>query len=143
MVEMPSFLEVAEPGCAVEDMDDEIVALNLATGCYFSMRGCAASLWRDLAAGTRVDVLRNLFDQPATPEGGFDKFVEALLSDGLMRPRRDVGADRHSLSVATCLDQGDHILILEKFDDMQDLILSDPIHDVDANVGWPRQPQSE
>ncbi len=143
MVEMPRSLEIAEPGCAVEDMDDEIVALNLATGCYFSMRGCAASLWRDLAAGVSVDVLRNLFDQPDTPEGGFDKFVEALLSDGLMRPRREESIDLDSVSVATCLDQGDQILILEKFDDMQDLILSDPIHDVDANVGWPRQPQGD
>jgi hypothetical protein len=30
---------------------------------------------------------------------------------------------------------------VEMFDDLADLILTDPIHDVDQNAGWPHRPQ--
>ena len=35
------------------------------------------------------------------------------------------------------LAQGGHEIVFEVYEDMQDLILSDPIHDVDETVGWP------
>ena len=54
---MTTVLEIARPECAAEVLDDEVVALNVESGIYFSMRGLAATLWQDLAAGQPVETL--------------------------------------------------------------------------------------
>jgi hypothetical protein len=35
------------------------------------------------------------------------------------------------------LADGAREIVFEIYEDMQDLILSDPIHDVDETIGWP------
>jgi len=44
-------LEIAAPGCAAQEFDGEVVALNLSNGIYCSFRDLGAALWCDLAAG--------------------------------------------------------------------------------------------
>ena len=44
-------LEVSTPDCVANDFDGEIVALNLSSGVYWSLRDLAAALWRDVTAG--------------------------------------------------------------------------------------------
>ena len=50
-------LEIARPACATEVLADEVVALNVETGVYCSLRGLAVPLWHDLAAGHPVEEL--------------------------------------------------------------------------------------
>jgi hypothetical protein len=129
-------LEMAEPECAAELLADEVVALNVATGIYFSMRGLAAALWHDLAAGRPVEGLAEEAQRLGQLEGSVADFARQLEDHGLMRaaaPRPFAGES----ATALLLRRGPGAIVFEVYHDMQDLILSDPIHDVDETVGWP------
>ena len=129
-------LEVATPACAADDIGDEVVALNVETGIYFSIRGLGAALWRDLAAGHPAERLAALARDAAGSDAAILSFVEQVREHGLMRQSARPPADGEPESAAL-LRGGDHELVFEVYGDLQDLLLSDPIHDFDPVVGWP------
>jgi hypothetical protein len=129
---MTTVLEVAVPQCAAEVLEDEVVTLNVETGIYFSMRGLSSVLWQDLAAGHPVEMLAANADDAARVSA----FAEQLIRYGLMRPgaARPLAGEPASREL---FSDGSAEIVFEVYEDMQDLILSDPIHDVDETRGWP------
>lgn len=129
--------EVATPDVVDEDFGGEFVVLNLVDGRYFSLRGVAATLWRDLRAGHAIDaVVSAVGNEDETLAQAVTAFSAALLEAGLIR--------RSAASVTSGLAASvDELLrerqapVFEAFDDMAELILSDPIHDVEEDIGWP------
>jgi hypothetical protein len=53
-----------------------------------------------------------------------------------MRPCPPRRVDSEMASTEMLAD-GAQDIVFEVYEDMQDLILSDPIHDVDETIGWP------
>jgi hypothetical protein len=131
-------LELAKPDCVADDFGGEVVVLNIATGVYFSLRDLAAAVWRDLAAGHPGESLIAGMNQIDGQIGKATSiFVENLEGAGLMRrtsPRPIGTAIPESVELVRI---GEARLTMQSFDDMKDLILSDPIHDVDEQLGWP------
>ena len=135
---MTTVLQVARPECAAEVLDGEVVALNVESGIYFSMRGLAAALWQDLAAGQPVETLAECARAHGAGAEAVTVFAAQLTRHGLMRiVTAQPAAGRPSSS--ELLRSGTHEIVFEVFEDMQDLILSDPIHDVDESLGWPHR----
>ena len=66
------------------------------------------------------------------------EFIAQIEQHGLMRPRgagsTHPAASAESVGLAR---DGNRRLLLETYEDMKDLILADPIHDADEQVGWP------
>jgi hypothetical protein len=133
---MTTVLEIARPDCAAEVLQDEVVVLNVETGMYFSMRGLAVALWHDLAAGYSVEELARHANGHGDGAERVTEFAEQIIRHGLMRPSppRPVAGEMASTGL---LADGAPKIVFEVYDDMQDLILSDPIHDVDETTGWP------
>lgn len=127
-----------------ERLDGEVIAVNLLTGRYYSMSGTAADIWSatlltGTARGAR-ELLAAVYTLPAEAkaevEAFLDRCVEAELID--LTDSADVGqqgADGAALpedfSRTSWLTPS-----LEEYEDLQDLILVDPIHDTSA-LGWP------
>ena len=129
--------EVAEPQCVAEEFDGEIVAINLDTGLYFSMKDTGALLWRELVAGHSVESLLELAGDAEMAEA-VKRFTGELLSGGLMRqtlsPQTGCESTKPGLlALATMAPP-----YLESFGDMQSLLLLDPVHEVEQEVGWPK-----
>jgi hypothetical protein len=135
--EMQDALELAAPSCAAEDLRDEIVALNIESGVYFSLRGLAVGIWRDLVAGRPVGEVAEAHAAACGGEGAEVRALAAELGEhGLLRPggsRRLEGQPE----TAALLAAGTRDIVFEVYTDMQDLILSDPIHNADETEGWP------
>lgn len=131
--------EVATPEVVAEDFGAEIVVLNLADGRYFSLRGVAAALWRDAQAGYAPGALSAAAGSvdPALGDA-VDAFFTELLKAGLIRECGTVADQRGggAASVGELLRER-QAPVFEAFDDMAELILSDPIHDVEEDIGWP------
>ncbi|MGV8838927.1 MAG: hypothetical protein ACWA6X_01345 [Bauldia sp.] len=127
--------EAAGPDVVAEDFGGEIVVLNLANGRYFSLPGLSAGLWRDLAAGCTPASLLAL-SRAAGPamEAAVEAVTAGLVAEGLLRPR---AAPAPVVPPQTAFAAAAEPPVMESYDDMADLILADPIHDVDENVGWP------
>ena len=130
------------PNVISDMIDDEVVIINLATGAYYSLDHCGSVVWQALEAGFTVDeVLEQLqqrYDgQLEAMAPALERFVAELVEDGLVaaRPANDDGQ-----AGAWPLPAGERqpfaAPVLQKYDDMQDLIMLDPIHEVDDS-GWP------
>jgi hypothetical protein len=132
------FFEAATPDCVADDFDGEIVAINMKSGIYYCVRELGAAIWRDLIAGhaltSIVESAKNLdvaLDEPIR------QLVIQLVREGLLRERAYAPAAIGALSFPSAWQAGGRSLEIENYDDMQDLVMADPIHDVDSEQGWP------
>jgi hypothetical protein len=133
-------LEVATPDCIADNFDGEVVVLNIASGVYFSLRDVAGAVWRDLASGhTPSDLVAEIAAVDAQLGVRACEFIAQIEQHGLMRPRAAGGSAQVAAAAqsVTLARGGNRRLALETYEDMKDLILADPIHDADEQVGWP------
>ena len=117
----------------------EVVIINLDTGCYFSLDPLAPQIWDAVAAGgaTAEEIARALaaaYGIPVDDAGvTLPPFLERLSAEGLvvatLGPK---GAPLAFPKVSDRLGAPP----LSRFDDIQDLLLLDPIHEVEE-AGWP------
>lgn len=123
-------LEVATPQCLAEDFDNEVLAMNVSSGIYCSMRDLGATLWRDLDAGHSVEDLGALIEAARGSKAEVVDFVDVLIAQGLVRPAAAQKDPADPPETAKLLAAGTHDLTIEVYDDMQSLILLDPVHEV-------------
>jgi hypothetical protein len=128
----PSF-HVASTKVAHEIIDGEAVVIQLETGHYYGMTGISSQLWQWFAEGvSRGQIIEAL--APLTPEqvGELDGFVESLVAEGILELGSGVSAAAPLAKYGAPFEKP----AFAKYNDMQNLLLSDPIHDVDE-TGWP------
>jgi hypothetical protein len=128
--------QILEGKVAHELIDGEVIVLQFDTGYYYSLNDGAARLWQWMADGANWAQILAAFE-PLAPEqmASLDAFMDRLVQENLVR--RVSGAPASSAA----LPKGEirfELPAMEKYGDMQDLLLSDPIHEVDE-AGWPRQ----
>lgn len=126
---------------AHQTVDGEVITIDFTNGRYFSMRGAAAEIWQLLAAATPLDEAIALYqrDNPgaaATVETEIRRFVSELVTANLMTPSETAPTPDNAREAALAPRGPYSAPILEKFEDMSELILLDPVHDV-TELGWP------
>lgn len=120
------------PDVIDETFDGEAVLVNLDSGCYYALSPAATVLWNLCADGRSA---RSLLASSDASEESIAAFVEQFTTEGLLVAGEvDVGpADQRA-------EVGGEPTI-EKFTDMQELLMLDPIHDIDLDAdGWPVAP---
>jgi hypothetical protein len=121
-----------------EAIEGEVVIINLESGNYYSLRGSGARVWEGIVAGAPTEAIaRDLveaFDGLDAPPD-LAAFLGELEGEGLVGAASDDGGG--GLPGATGARQAFAPPVLERFTDMQDLILLDPVHEVDEAHGWP------
>ena len=134
--------QLNRPAIIDETIDGEVVVVDLQQGSYYSIRGAGVDIWHALAepitpAGV-ISLIAGRFGRPpaeiaSTVEG----FVAQLDDHGLLR-RVDGEAASSVISADPQAAEPSAFEPpqLEKFTDMEDLLLLDPVHEVDVR-GWP------
>lgn len=129
--------EVCRPRIVDELIDGEVVIVNLESGSYFSLRGIGAEVWDTVRCAASVAsltaALRSRYDSPPSLEHDLTRLIDELVEEGLVVPATSGEAPLPSWDGPA---QAYASPVLEKFSDMEDLLLLDPVHDVDAQ-GWP------
>lgn len=125
-------VRINRPAVIDDDFGGEAVVMHLGNGRYYSLNQSATHLWRLIAEPRSVPNLTSLFDDAVTAEA----FVLLLLDEGLLV------TDELAQPVPFPPDQANVVFVappkLERFDDMQDLLLLDPVHDIAIDGdGWP------
>jgi len=128
--------KLAEVSVVTEVIDGEAIIVDMRNGCYFSTDGLGARLWQAVLAGVSREVLVSAVAAayPAAPEApeAARAFLDALVDNNLL-----VAVDATPAEIVFDLGGGAYAApALERHSDMQDLIMLDPIHDVDT-MGWP------
>lgn len=128
-----------EPQVTGERLDGEYILLHFETGCYFSVVGTSADVCQRLFAGiptsSIVDELVKNYDlDPDTTRKEVETFVAQLEAEGLITAIAEEPAGKPSIDG---LANSFTPLGIEKFDDMAEQLLLDPIHEIDER-GWPQ-----
>lgn len=149
------------PQVIAETIAGEAMIVNLATGHYFSLQGSGVDIWAEIERESSLSDIVDVLKQRYTAENGeieaaVERLVEELENEILIVR---VGANGYHTDAAVADAEsegaasrnGSHDLApdrqqfvppaLAKFTDMQDIILLDPVHEVDAS-GWPHAPAS-
>lgn len=128
---------IVQTGITAQNIDGEVIVIHMGTGKYFSLTGAAAHVWEALAKPRGAAELAGMFsDLPADGRAAIEGVLATLQAESLIAPA-DVPADSVS-TVCDALHPWQHPKV-EGYGDMQDLLLADPIHDVDEQ-GWPSLP---
>ncbi len=123
------------PDVIDEEFEGEAVLVQLGTGCYYSLNPTASAIWQAFKAG------RSSSEVSAGLGRDLDEvleFVNQLVAEKLLRATdSSVGAvETEADGVPTGAP------VLQRFTDMQDLLMLDPIHDINlGGDGWPVVPE--
>ena len=132
-------ITVNAPHVVGEIIDGEAVVVNLRDGVYYSMSGVAATIWRLVEQGaTPEQIVEVLSVQYAARDGmirgAVDSFLVRLVAEDLVRQEPGTAPDLDTTPPVGGEPFADPVF--EKFEDFKDLLLIDPIHEVDE-TGWP------
>ncbi len=122
--------------------DGEVALINLQTGTYYSLVGAGRLLWPHLVAGATAAQLVAVLGRRCTGTGDgtaadVERFLGELVTEGLVQQEAaDVASDAASLDSDADAPVPYEAPALERFDDLQELLLLDPVHDV-SDAGWP------
>jgi Coenzyme PQQ synthesis protein D (PqqD) len=130
------------PFVVSRQFEDEIILANLETGIYYSLTGAAADIWLGIQCGaTPADIAEAFATSGAN--GGEDtrpiveRFVDQLLAEKVVLPHGG-GLPPERQPWAPQFGNPFSEPLLERFDDLRELLLLDPVHDV-TDAGWPKQ----
>jgi len=148
MLDTPSFgttadqqrFELSSPNVAMQVIDGEAILIDFERGHYFSARGLGCELLRYVALGftTRelVDALVRNGLEPSQVERVVSRYLERLVGEGLVVRSATVGPPGRDAQPLRFDSRELPEPELVKYTDLADLLLLDPIHDVDER-GWP------
>lgn len=141
MTQEPEAFEINTPTVVSEVIDGEAVMINLDTGAYYSMNETGSRIWAALRERLGVEPLIDLVAAGTTAgraavADAVRAFLDRLAGENLIRP-----CAAAAVSAAGEAAPGAASFVppaLEKYRDLEDLLLADPIHDV-SEAGWPHQ----
>jgi hypothetical protein len=130
-----------------EVFDDEVVIIHFDTGNYYSLDSVGTEIWGLIESGASVGEivasLANRYDgSEEVIEEATAQFVAELQEEDLLAPGKPmdlatVGEPEEGLEAKrAATGRSFRAPIVSRYTDMQDLLLLDPIHEVDEE-GWP------
>lgn len=127
---------------AAEIFDDECIIANLDSGLYYSVQGNAVNLIRAMPCedpeASVAAICVALGEHHAAAARELTMIWQELIAEELVV---DKGASDAPLGAVVAASEF-RASALNRYADMQDLLLLDPVHDVDED-GWERKQQQE
>lgn len=127
-------------GVASEHFEEEVILINLPRGNYYSLRFTGFELWEQLLKGASLTQLAFFLSgrygaDEASALRDTQQFIDQLLTEGLVVPAGMAPEATPAETVPAGVPYS--VPALEVYSDMQDMLLLDPVHDVDSEQGWP------
>ena len=122
-----------------ETFDQDTVVINFATGTYFSLLGSAPLIWNLLQSATSLDaILASLGADAGDARHDVQAMLDNLIAENCVRA---VQVDESQSG----RPPGRSLVpytppVVQTFHDLQELIVVDPVHEVDEIDGWPHRP---
>jgi hypothetical protein len=129
------------PEIVHETVDGEVIAIDLVSGSYYSLAGSGPVVWEQLGNGaSEAEIGAALAGQFEADGETIGRAVSVLL-DELREGGLIVSDEQAGGSAPAAVGSGEKVPFeaprLERYTDMKDYFLLDPIHEVDT-AGWPQ-----
>jgi hypothetical protein len=131
------------PKVVGEVFDDEVVVVNFDDGTYYSLAQSGRDVWVALEGGSSIEEIVGLLKRRyEAVDGEIDTAVSALidelLAEGLIAATEEAAASGEERAADDAARSPFAAPVLTRYTDMQELLLLDPIHEVDE-TGWPQR----
>jgi len=132
---------INNPKIVNETIDGEVVIINFESGNYYSSNTFGCEIWSLIEQQRSIEeIIKIVKNRYTSSELNLSETVQTFLAE-LEREQLIVPANREESSSLELQEHPQKRAItsppqLHKFKDMQELLLLDPIHDVDT-AGWP------
>lgn len=138
---MAIYFQPTEGRIVSEVIDGEAILLDLTTGSYFSADHVGAAVWSLVSAGVPVEttaqVIADRFEHDlAKVTEDVEAFVDDLYRRGLIQRCKQPVEEASAIASLVVIAKAYEAPQLAVYEDMQDLLFIDPIHDV-GEAGWP------
>jgi Coenzyme PQQ synthesis protein D (PqqD) len=134
---------IKNPQVIHETVDEEVVVVNLETGNYYSLVGSGQRIWAAVEREESVsEVVAGIHAAYEASEHQLEETVQAFLDtlegEGLIVSWEASGPTATEDPPAPTRRREPFMAPrLERFTDMQELILLDPVHEIEESAGWP------
>jgi len=134
-----STFRIRRPEVVSEVFEGEAVVVDLRLGRYYSLSPLAAELWSRLDSEPDLEALAACF-MPRWATDARERVEEFLarLVDAELVTRHERSAGLPAVSLAP-VERTEGEFEIESFTDLEELLVLDPIHELDEN-GWPKPP---
>ena len=131
---------INSPFIVSERLDGEVIAISNQSGKYYSLGFTASDIWyliqNSVSRSLWLNILEHKYQEiPDQAAGEIENFLEVMLKENVIRASES--ASLESILLPEDLARGKwsapELLV---FEDLQDLLLVDPIHDT-GEEGWP------
>lgn len=121
------------------DVTDGIaIIINSETGLYYGMNEFATNIYENIISGVDTDKLLNSLKEFCNTNGNiedsYNQFLTTMLkTEILIEGGKNSKEPNIDLNVAK---ENNYSLELKEYNDAQELLLADPIHEVKEETGW-------
>lgn len=131
-----------------QQFDSEVVLANYQNGVYYNLDGSAAQIWLGLKINRTVEEIGRAL---AVATGGdvtsitqqVQAFIDSMLAEGLIANVTPDPRSETSIETWTPVLSGAFIAPeFQRFDNLRELLLMDPVHDA-GEQGWPLRETQE
>ena len=139
------YYKINKPHVVHEVIDGEAVLVNMKNGYYYSLDDEGAEIWNLIEQGNSVSQIEKILIQNYNAssteiKAGLNELIHTLHDEdlivGLNEPQNITNNDKYQYDISLEKKKFSKPT-LHKYTDMEDLLLLDPIHDVDEEAGWP------
>ena len=128
--ELKMFYDIAE---------NQAIVINFSTGMYYGTSTLGSVVLDRVLAGYSVEkitaAIKALPECPEDIEASVEEFIQKLIENEIIVDGETVEGGDEAIG-SEALEDG-FVLTIDAFSEVQDLILADPVHDVDVEQGWP------
>ncbi|MEM1245090.1 MAG: PqqD family protein [Acidobacteriota bacterium] len=133
--------ETNAPSVIFEDFGDETILIHLDTGFYYSLDATGMAVWDLLSSRFTAEEVCSRLDDDYEHAGNemqeaVETFLGKLLEEGLVRESEQTAADEKPEATVNRQKVRFAAPTLSRFEDMEEMLLLDPVHDV-TEQGWP------
>lgn len=118
--------------------DGQAVVINFTNGMYYGTSTLGSAILENLVKGASLESIAELLKSaegcPDHVEDQLKKFVDALVEKEILLPVAGEGSE--AVLAHEAFSEGFDFSV-DEFAEVQDLLMADPIHEVDVEQGWP------
>jgi hypothetical protein len=140
-METPTYFRLPGTHIVAESVDGEALIINLDTGSYYSAEGTADAIWSLLSQGVSVEETTARLEKAWDAKAGLiaasvREMALEFAAEGLLIPGTSEDQARAVPATSPAARSPFVAPELRKYTDMQELLVLDPVHEVDEE-GWP------
>ena len=123
-----------------DESDGQVIIINFATGVYYSFDKMSSAVMKDLIAGKEPELilkgLQGLKDCPDNIEDRLFEFIKKLKDLEMIAMTEGKSEANQPIYDQEIAGDG-YEFAVDGFEEIADLLLTDPIHEINEDVGWP------